>query len=159
MQECREAGLSFQIIRGRAHVYAYAPHPLALLRASRERPRHCHTAEQRDELAAPDASHLTSPAKTSCNQQIPVDRCRTYPRGCNIRLTERHTRLSPKNARQSKPRRGALSNKRVKLRALPSCAPINRDHAREHERKSKFCFAVGNETRNPPRRDRIQTKY
>ena len=33
-----------------------------------------------------------------------------------------------------------------------SCPPVNRDHAREHERKSKFCFAVGNESRNPPGR-------
>ena len=40
---------------------------------------------------------------------------------------------------------------RCGLRALPSCAPINRDHAREHDRKSDFCFAIGNETRNPPR--------
>src|SRR5262249_61620117 len=37
------------------------------------------------------------------------------------------------------------------LRSLPSCAPINRDHAREHERKSEFYFEVGNETRNPRR--------
>ena len=45
------------------------------------------------------------------------------------------------------------------LRSLPSCAPINRDHAREHEHKSEFCFEIGNETRNPPRRDRIPMKY
>jgi hypothetical protein len=38
------------------------------------------------------------------------------------------------------------------LRSLPSCPPINRDHACEHERKSEFCFEVGNETRNPRRR-------
>jgi hypothetical protein len=47
---------------------------------------------------------------------------------------------------------------RCELRALPSCAPINRDHAREHDRKSDFCFAVGNETRNPPRRDHLPIK-
>ena len=41
------------------------------------------------------------------------------------------------------------------LRSLPSCAPINRDHAREHERKSDFCFEVGNETRNPRRRGHV----
>src|SRR5262249_47256327 len=40
-------------------------------------------------------------------------------------------------------------------RSLPSCAPINRDHAREHERKSDFCFEVGNETRNPRRRGHV----
>ena len=28
-------------------------------------------------------------------------------------------------------------------------SPVNRDHTREHERKSEFCFEVGNETRNP----------
>jgi hypothetical protein len=37
-------------LASRAH--ADAPHPLALLRARRERPRRRRTAEQRDELAA-----------------------------------------------------------------------------------------------------------
>jgi hypothetical protein len=37
------------------------------------------------------------------------------------------------------------------LRALPSRGPINRDHAREHDCASDLCFAIGNETRNPPR--------
>ena len=41
------------------------------------------------------------------------------------------------------------------LRSLPSCPPINRDHARGHERKSEFCFEIGNETRNPPRHDHV----
>ena len=41
---------------------------------------------------------------------------------------------------------------------LPSCPPINRDHAREHERKSEFCFEVGNETGNPPRRGHVPMK-
>jgi hypothetical protein len=45
------------------------------------------------------------------------------------------------------------------LRALESCAPINRDHAREHERKSEFCFEVGNEPRNPPRRGHDPIEY
>src|SRR5215831_3322271 len=44
------------------------------------------------------------------------------------------------------------------LRSLPSCAPINRDHAREHERKSEFRFEVGNETRNPRRRGPVPIK-
>src|SRR5262249_43548935 len=35
---------------------ADAPHPLALLRARRERPRCCRAAEQHDELAAPHGS-------------------------------------------------------------------------------------------------------
>src|SRR5262245_62119974 len=54
------------------------------------------------------------------------------------------------------PWRARLYN--VDLRALPSCAPINRDHAREHDRKSDFCFEVGNETRNPRRRGRVPIK-
>src|SRR5262249_36598958 len=44
------------------------------------------------------------------------------------------------------------------LRLLPSCAPINRDHAREHERKSEFCFEVGNEMRNPRRCGHVPIK-
>jgi hypothetical protein len=43
-------------------------------------------------------------------------------------------------------------------RALPPFAPINRDHAREHERKSEFCFEVGNEAGNPPRRGNLPIK-
>jgi len=48
-------------------------------------------------------------------------------------------------------------NKRAKLPAL--CAPINRDHAYEHERKPEFCFEVRNETRNPPWRRHVPIKY
>src|SRR5215470_5242844 len=44
------------------------------------------------------------------------------------------------------------------LRSLPSCAPVNRDHAREHERKPEFCFEVGNETRYPRRRGHVPIK-
>ena len=51
LQECREAGLRFRIVRGRAHEHADAPHPLGLLRARRERPRGRRAAEKRDELA------------------------------------------------------------------------------------------------------------
>ena len=47
---------------------------------------------------------------------------------------------------------------RCGLRALPSCAPVNRDHAHEHERKSEFCFAAGNEARNPPRCGHVPMK-
>ena len=39
-----------------------------------------------------------------------------------------------------------------------NCPPVNRDHAREHERKSEFCFEVGNETRNPPGRGHVPIK-
>jgi hypothetical protein len=37
LQEGRHAGLTFRIIRGRGHQHADTPHPLALLRAPRER--------------------------------------------------------------------------------------------------------------------------
>src|SRR4051812_16627062 len=37
-------------------------------------------------------------------------------------------------------------------------SPVNRDHTRKHERKSEFCFEVGNETRNPPGRCRDTIK-
>src|SRR5262245_47022354 len=48
--QCLRAGLRFSIIRG-AHHHENPPHPLALLRARRKRPRR-RAAEQRDELAA-----------------------------------------------------------------------------------------------------------
>ena len=51
LQERCDAGLSLRIVRGLAHEHADAPHPLALLRTRRERPRGRRTAEQRDELA------------------------------------------------------------------------------------------------------------
>jgi len=47
LQERGDAGLSFRILRGRRHEHADAPHPLALLRACRERVRRCRAAEQR----------------------------------------------------------------------------------------------------------------
>src|SRR5262245_2050815 len=50
--ECREAYLVVLIVLGRGREHADAPHPLGLLRARRERPRHCRAAEQRDALAA-----------------------------------------------------------------------------------------------------------
>jgi hypothetical protein len=39
---------------------------------------------------------------------------------------------------------------RPPLPPAENCPPVNRDHAHERECKSEFCFAVGNETRNPP---------
>ena len=53
LQERRDAGLCFRIVRGRVHEHADAPHPLGLLRARGERPRGRRAAEQRDELAPP----------------------------------------------------------------------------------------------------------
>jgi hypothetical protein len=51
LQEYRNAGPLFRIIRSCVHEHANAPNPLALLRARRERPRRRRAAEQRDELA------------------------------------------------------------------------------------------------------------
>jgi hypothetical protein len=44
--------LSFRIARGPSHEDADAPHPLALLRVCRERPRNRRAAQQRNELAS-----------------------------------------------------------------------------------------------------------
>ena len=82
------------------------------------------------------------------------------------RYAEASARCLSARSRRSELRRTTLLNEslmarrtvRCGFRALPSCAPINRDHAREHECKSKFCFEVGNETRNPPRRGRAPIK-
>ena len=64
------------------------------------------------------------------------------------RYAEASARCLSARSRRSVVRRTTLGGSAT---ALPSCAPINRDHAREHECKSKFCFEVGDETRNPPR--------
>src|SRR5262249_30937025 len=45
------AGRSIVVGGGEVHQYAAAPHPLALLRAHRERPRDRRAADERDELA------------------------------------------------------------------------------------------------------------
>jgi len=39
LQERRDLRLTFRIGGGHVHEHTYAPHPLALLRACRERPR------------------------------------------------------------------------------------------------------------------------
>ena len=74
------------------------------------------------------------------------------------RYAEASARCLSARSRRSGVRRTTLNESlmarqtvRCGLRALQSCAPINWDHAREHDRKSDFCFAIGNETRNPPR--------
>jgi hypothetical protein len=45
--QCRGLLLSFRIAGRAAHQHADAPHPLALLRAHRERPRRRRAAEKR----------------------------------------------------------------------------------------------------------------
>src|SRR5262249_23381340 len=51
LDECGVSLLSIRIVTGAAREHSNPPHPLALLRARRERPRR-RAAEQRDELAA-----------------------------------------------------------------------------------------------------------
>jgi len=63
LQERPDAGLKFQIVRSRGQENADAPHPLALLRARRERPRGSRAAEQRDERAP--LHSITSSASAS----------------------------------------------------------------------------------------------
>src|SRR5262245_61090696 len=62
LHERREAGLTFRIARGQRMEHAYAPYPLALLRARGERPRRRSAAEQGDEVAPPHHS-ITSSAR------------------------------------------------------------------------------------------------
>ena len=65
------------------------------------------------------------------------------------RYAEASARCLSARSRRSEVRRTTLNESlmarqtvRCGLRALPSCAPINRDHDREHDRKSDFCFEV-----------------
>jgi hypothetical protein len=51
LAQCHRTGLRFSVIRN-SHQYDNPPHPLALLRARRERPRR-RAAEQRAEIAPP----------------------------------------------------------------------------------------------------------
>ena len=64
LQKRCEADLALRIVRGRIHEHADAPHPLALLRARRERPCGRRAAEQRDELA-PLHHSITPSARAS----------------------------------------------------------------------------------------------
>src|SRR5262249_14063314 len=62
LQERPEPGLLFRVVRGCRHQHADAPHPFALLRARRNRPRG-RAAKQRDERAA--FHSITSSASAS----------------------------------------------------------------------------------------------
>ena len=53
LQERRDAGLRFRIVRGRGHEHADAPHPLGLLRARRERPRSRRATENTEKFPPP----------------------------------------------------------------------------------------------------------
>ena len=61
LHECSEADLKFRIVRGSRKQHTDAPHPLALLRPRRERPRCRRAAEQPDELPPPHAGHGLPP--------------------------------------------------------------------------------------------------
>src|SRR5262245_46112527 len=64
LQERPDASLKFRIVRGCGQEHANTPRSLGLLRARRQRPRGCRTAEQRDELTA-GAHSITSSARAS----------------------------------------------------------------------------------------------
>src|SRR5262249_52358575 len=68
LPESRKVALPDFIVLGKAHDHADAPHPLALPRASRERPRSRRAAEQRDQLAT--FHSITSSATASNLSEI-----------------------------------------------------------------------------------------
>src|SRR5262249_46556806 len=72
LPERRYLSLRSRIALGISHQHADAPHPLALLRACRERPRR-RAAKQRDEVAPPDHS-ITSSASASNFAGISIPR-------------------------------------------------------------------------------------
>src|SRR5260370_10698235 len=61
LHELGKLGLSFGVVFFHAHQHADAPHPLALLRPRRERPRRRPTAQQRKDLAPFTSSMGSSP--------------------------------------------------------------------------------------------------
>src|SRR5262245_56202785 len=63
LPKCCEPLLPYGAASRAMHQHADPPHPLALLRARRERPRGCRAADQRDELAA--LHSITSSARAS----------------------------------------------------------------------------------------------
>jgi hypothetical protein len=90
-------------------------------------------------------------------RKTPNENCDPYieaPRGGERQCAHA---LALLRARRERPNQAAPAMYPA-LRSLPSCAPINRDHARKHERKSEFCFEVGNEARNPRRRGHVPIK-
>jgi hypothetical protein len=61
LSKFRQSYRGLRIVPGEAHDHTDAPHPLALLRAGRKRPRNCRAAEQGDELAPPHVQPQGSP--------------------------------------------------------------------------------------------------
>src|SRR5262249_52562709 len=76
LQKRRETRLSFRVVRGKIHEHADAAHPLALLRARRERPRRSRATKKRDELAASHVGHGPSSCRgvTTSNRVCPAYR-------------------------------------------------------------------------------------
>src|SRR5215471_18070642 len=70
LAERRNARLCLRIALGKAHQHADPPHPLALLRARRERPR-SRRAEQRDELAPLHSSTSSARCSSSAGTSSP----------------------------------------------------------------------------------------
>src|SRR5262249_6404246 len=82
LRESGEPGLTFRIIGGEIHEHADAPHPLALLRARRERP--CgRAADQRDELPASHSRPQGSKPRTASSHSRPG--LGTGRGGCELR--------------------------------------------------------------------------
>jgi hypothetical protein len=112
------------------------------------------TRKVRDRNGPPDRreiSHLTAQ-----ETGVRFVSGRNVPHALGAQAVRCHRRSQPRRPLHAKIR--PIRNRSTPLRALPSCEPINRDHAPEHERKSELCFEVWNETRNPPRRGRIPNK-
>jgi hypothetical protein len=63
--------VSLSFGRSRAHDHADAPHPLALLRARRERPPYGSAAEQREEVASSYIEHGLLPGTRCASLQQP----------------------------------------------------------------------------------------
>src|SRR5262245_31683270 len=71
LSECCLVALYQRIVLGKGCQHADASHPLALLRARRERPR-SRAAEQRDELAALHSTTSSARADKSGGTSIPI---------------------------------------------------------------------------------------
>jgi hypothetical protein len=63
--ERRQLDLAAWIVRGPVHEHTEPPHPLGLLRACRNRPRHCRAAKERYEYAASHVLPLRSEDHTT----------------------------------------------------------------------------------------------
>ena len=67
LQERRDAGLIFRIVRGCGQEHADAPHPLGLLRARRERPRRRRTTQNTEKFPPP---HVRPQAQETASYRL-----------------------------------------------------------------------------------------